>query len=130
MRFVEYVEMRLVRYLTLRTIIRIDCSETKLKAAELKLEFHRMGNAAKSQHKERAKRERARDRENEKERIRQGNEGSIRGLRKIRREESASWKKKKETTGTEIGNSGLTECEPEEQAGSIWLCLKSRSSAI
>lgn len=53
MRFVEYVEMRLVRYLTLRTIIRIDCSETKLKAAELKLEFHRMGNAAKSQHKER-----------------------------------------------------------------------------
>lgn len=42
MRFVEYVEIRLVRYLTLQTIIWIDCDETKLKAAELKLEFHRM----------------------------------------------------------------------------------------
>lgn len=48
MRFVEYVEMRLVRYLTLRTIIWIDCGETKLKAAELKLEFHRMGYDKKS----------------------------------------------------------------------------------
>jgi len=47
--------MRLVRYLILRTIIRIDCGKTKLKAAELKLEFHRIGNAAKSQYKERAK---------------------------------------------------------------------------
>lgn len=75
MRFVEYVEMRLVRYLTLRTIIRIDCSETKLKAAELKLEFHRMGNAAKSQHKERVKaRESSRQRKR-KERERGGGRG-------------------------------------------------------
>lgn len=64
MRFVEYVEMRLVRYLTLWTIIRIDCSETKLKAAELKLEFHRMGYAAKSQYKERESLQSEREREN------------------------------------------------------------------
>lgn len=95
MRFVEYVEMRLVRYLTLRTIIRIDCSETKLKAAELKLEFHRMGNAAKSQHKERAKRESSRQRKRKRENTTGQWEGSIRGLRKIRGEESASWKKKR-----------------------------------
>jgi len=50
-------KMRLVHYLILRAIIRIDCGETKLKAAELKLEFHRIGNAAKSQYKERAKQE-------------------------------------------------------------------------
>lgn len=47
MRFVEYAETRLVRYLILRTIIRID-GEAKPKAAELKLEFQRMGYTAKS----------------------------------------------------------------------------------
>lgn len=56
MRFVEDAETRLVRYLILRTIIRVDCGETKPKAAELKLEFQRIGYAAKSRYKERTKR--------------------------------------------------------------------------